>query len=79
MGEDQTGREAGQPTSEASRRVTVTEAAWMLDTTVDALRKRVQRGTIAHERDEYGRVWILVDPDRARHDTGQHTTGQRAR
>jgi hypothetical protein len=38
----------------------VTEAAWILETTVEALRKRVQRGTIPHERDEYGRVWILV-------------------
>jgi len=49
----------------------------MLDTTVDVLRKRAQRGTIAHERDEYGRVWILVDPDGTRHDTDQHTAGQR--
>ncbi len=77
MGEDTTGQGAGQPTSGASRRVTVTEAAWMLDTTVDALRERVQRGTIPHERDEYGRVWILVDPDRTRHDVDRDTTGQR--
>ena len=51
----------------------MTEAAWILETTVDALRKRVQRGTIPHERDEYGRVWIIVDTDRTR----QHTSGQR--
>ena len=63
--------EEGQPTGQ--RRVTVTEAAWILDTTVDLLRKRVQRDTIPHERDEYGRVWILVDADRTR----QVTAGQR--
>ena len=47
----------------------MTEAAWILETTVDALRKRVQRGTVPHERDEYGRVWIMVDTDRTRQDT----------
>jgi hypothetical protein len=67
--------EAGQAAGRSdARRVTVTEAAWILDTTVDALRKRVQRGTIPHERDEYGRVWIMVDTDRTRQDT----TGPRA-
>ena len=68
--------EEGQPTGQ--RRVTVTEAAWILDTTVDALRKRVQRDTIPYERDEYGGVWILVDADRTRQDkTGQRPdTGQ---
>jgi hypothetical protein len=65
----------GQPTGR--RRVTVTEAAWILDTSVDALRKRIQRNTIAYERDEYGRVWVLVDADRTRHDTSQDTSGQR--
>ena len=77
MREGPSGPETGQPTRGASRRVTVTEAAWILDTTVDALRKRIQRGTIAHERDEYGRVWILVESDRTRHDTDRDTTGQR--
>jgi hypothetical protein len=62
VGEGRTGPvEAGQAAGRSdARRVTVTEAAWILETTVDALRKRVQRGTIPHERDEYGRVWILV-------------------
>jgi hypothetical protein len=31
--------------------------------TVDAIRKRISRGTIAHERDEDGRVWVLLDTD----------------
>jgi hypothetical protein len=44
---------------------------------VDAIRKRVQRGTIAHEKDPDGRVWILLDADRTRHDTGRDTVGRR--
>jgi hypothetical protein len=31
--------------------------------TVDAIRKRISRGTIPHERDEEGRVWVLLDTD----------------
>jgi len=31
--------------------------------TVDAIRKRVSRGTITHERDEDGRVWVILDTD----------------
>jgi len=31
--------------------------------TVDAIRKRITRGTIAHERDEDGRVWVILDTD----------------
>ena len=42
-------------------RVSVQEAADRLGTTVDAIRKRVQRGTVAHEKDSDGRVWILLD------------------
>jgi hypothetical protein len=30
---------------------------------VDAIRKRVSRGTISHERDEDGRVWVVLDTD----------------
>jgi hypothetical protein len=40
---------------------------------VDAIRKRVQRGTIPHERDRDGRVWILLDTGRPRQDTVQDT------
>jgi hypothetical protein len=39
--------------------VFVYDAAKVLGVTVDAIRKRVQRGTIEHERDEDGRVWVL--------------------
>jgi hypothetical protein len=66
------------PTGHPSRaRVSVQEAAEHLGTTVDAIRKRVQRDTIAHEKDADGRVWILLDTGRTRHATDQDTTGQR--
>jgi hypothetical protein len=60
----------GHPPAE---RVSVPQAADHLGTTVDALRKRVQRGTIPHERDRDGRVWILLDTGRPRQDTDQDT------
>jgi hypothetical protein len=58
-------------------RVSVQEAAEHLGTTVDAIRKRVQRGTIAHEKGPDGRVLILLEADRTRHDNVQDTTGHR--
>jgi hypothetical protein len=64
----------GQPPTE---RVSVPQAADHLGTTVDAIRKRVQRGTIPYEKDGDGRVWILLDTGRPRHDTDQDTTRQR--
>jgi len=54
----------------------VHEAATALGVTVDAVRSRVKRGTIAHER-EGGRVYVLLGADQERpgHDQGsaQHT------
>jgi hypothetical protein len=41
----------------------VYQAAEILGITVDAIRKRVTRGTIPHERDDDGRVWIILDID----------------
>jgi excisionase family DNA binding protein len=46
---------------ESSTRATVYEAAELLGVTVDAIRKRVQRGTIPHQKDESGRVWVLLE------------------
>ena len=69
MGEDRQDA-TGPPSAE---RVSVPQAADHLGTTVDALRKRVQRGTIPHERDRDGRVWILLDTGRPRQDTDQDT------
>jgi hypothetical protein len=69
----------GQDTTghSSTARVSVQEAAEHLGTTVDAIRKRVQRKTITHKKDPDGRVWILLDSDRTRHDTDQDATGQR--
>jgi hypothetical protein len=58
-------------------RVSVQETAEHLGTTVDAIRKRVQRDTIPHEKDESGRVWILLDADTTRHATVRDTAGRR--
>jgi excisionase family DNA binding protein len=62
-GQDPTGHSSGQ-------RASVREAAELLGTTVDAIRKRVQRGTIPYEKVPDGRVWILLD-------TVQDSTGHR--
>jgi len=79
VGEDSTGFQSG-------RRVTVDEAARRLGLTVDAVRKRVQRGQIAHEKDAAGRVRIILDiPDNTstlrdgRPDTAGQATGADAR
>ena len=53
-GQDPTGHSSGQ-------RASVREAAELLGTTVDAIRKRVQRGTIPYEKAPDGRVWIVLD------------------
>ena len=39
---------------------------------MDAIRKRVQRGTIPYEKDADGRVWILLDTGRPRQDATGH-------
>jgi hypothetical protein len=57
----------------STERVSVPQAADHLGTTVDAIRKRVQRGTIPHEKDRDGRVWILLDTGRPRQDSDQDT------
>jgi len=69
--QDWSGRSSGQ-------RASFREAAELLGTTVDAIRKRVQRGTIPYEKDSDGRVWIVLDAvqDPAGH--RQDTTGQNA-
>lgn len=59
--------------------MTVDEAARHLGLTVDAVRKRVQRGQIEHEKDAAGRVRIILDiPDNTStiQDERPDTTGQ---
>jgi hypothetical protein len=46
-----------------SQRLTVQEAAEVLDTSVDAVRMRVRRGSLASEKDPVGRVYVWVDSD----------------
>jgi len=58
--------------------VAVDEAARHLGLTVDAVRKRVQRGQIAYKKDEAGRVWIILDEDETLQDESPDTTGQDA-
>jgi excisionase family DNA binding protein len=45
----------------AQDRVTIQEAAQRLGVKEDAIRKRIQRGSIRHEKAEDGRVYVLVD------------------
>ena len=65
MGEDQ---DATQD------RVTIQEAAQRLGVKEDAIRKRIQRGTLRHEKTQEGRVFVWLDaaPD-AIQDTAQDT------
>src|ERR671910_3006115 len=44
-------------------RVTVVEAAARLGVKEQAIRKRIQRGTLAHDKDEDGRVHVYLDPE----------------
>jgi len=46
-------------------------AADALGVTVDAIRKRIARGTIPHERDEDGCVWVILDDTSRVRDTDQ--------
>jgi hypothetical protein len=46
-----------------SRRLTVQEAAEILGTSVDAVRMRARRGSLASEKDADGRVYVWVNSD----------------
>src|SRR5215208_5596879 len=64
------------PGRDTRRRLTVAEAADALGITVDAVRSRIKRGTIEHER-KGGRVYVLLGVDESRpgydQDTDQDT------
>lgn len=86
--QDKTGQESGNPasgtgqidqyqaSSEPSSEVSVYNAADILGVTVDAIRKRVQRGTIPHRRDEGGRVWVILDDYSGLQDTAGARRGE---
>ncbi len=44
-------------------RVTVSEAAARLSISEGAVRQRINRGTLAHEKGEDGRIYVFLDPD----------------
>ena len=53
------------PRLKTRRRVTVQEAARLLDTSVEGVRSRIKRGTLAKEKDTDGTVYVLLDLDQA--------------
>jgi uncharacterized coiled-coil protein SlyX len=54
-------------------RLTVAQAADALSISQDAVRKRIARGTIPHDRDESGRVFVYLKPSETVHKTDQDT------
>jgi hypothetical protein len=52
-------------------RLTVAQAADALSISQDAVRKRIARGTIPHDRDETGRVHVYLAPSETIHRTDQ--------
>jgi predicted ArsR family transcriptional regulator len=46
----------------ARDRVTVQEAARRLGVKDEAIRKRIQRGTLEHDKDPNGRIYVYLDP-----------------
>jgi hypothetical protein len=59
----------GTREAKGRNRYTVTEAAQILGVGTDAIRKRIQRDTIEHERIN-GTVYVWLDTDEPRHDVG---------
>jgi hypothetical protein len=55
-------------------RLTVAQAAAALNISQDAVRKRIARGTVHHDRDESGRVFVYLAPSETVHKTDQDTT-----
>jgi hypothetical protein len=55
-------------------RVTVPEAAQLLGISQDAVRQRIRRNSMEHEKDENGRVYVYIDPTHTQHDNVQEET-----
>ena len=68
MGEARTDR----PSPDLDR-LTVAQAADALDISQDAVRKRIARCTIPHDRDDSGRVYVYLSPSETIHKTDQDT------
>jgi hypothetical protein len=69
VGEDRTDR----PSPDLDR-LTVAQAADALRISQDAVRKRIARGTIPHDRSQSGRVYVYLSPSETVHKTDQDTT-----
>ena len=54
-------------------RLTVAEAADRLGITQDAVRQRIRRDTIRHDKDENGRVYVYLDSTNTDHDSVRDT------
>jgi excisionase family DNA binding protein len=59
-------------------RLTVAQAADALNISQDAVRKRIARGTIPHDRDGSGRVHVYLSPSETVHKTDQDTVQDEA-
>jgi uncharacterized coiled-coil protein SlyX len=59
-------------------RVTVQEAARRLSVKDDAIRKRIQRGTLEHDKDPDGRVYVYLDATEDESYDGQDRAETRA-
>jgi hypothetical protein len=59
VGED-AGRDAGSPGGD-THRVTIADAAKILGVKEPAIRKRIQRGTLDHDKGEDGRTYVYLD------------------
>jgi hypothetical protein len=73
MGEGRTDR----PSLDLDR-LTVAQAADALNISQDAVRKRITRGTIPHDRAESGRVYVYLSPSETVHKTDQDTVRDEA-
>jgi hypothetical protein len=60
---------------EGLERVTVAEAASKLGIKEQAVRKRISRGTLPHDKDEDGRVYVYVTPEPEDEVQGNSTGG----
>ncbi len=59
----------------STRRYTVHEAALLLGLSVDAVRKRAERGTLKREKGEDGAVYVLLDSTQTGHRSNGDASG----